>query len=151
VGPFPGLSLAALDGRHHPLAEAWAGGNALFLIGHLECRTTRLAIPYADRIHRRRTRGTVVLVLQDDVETAARVVGEQGLDLPIRLEPDPYPLARALELAVVPALVLVDRGGRIERVSVGFRRDDLELFAGRLGVEGPLAAPDEAAPAFQPG
>jgi len=150
-GPFPDLALADLDGRPHPLAEAWREGEALFLIGHADCRTTREAIPYADRIHRRKARGVVVLVLQDDAESARRLFAEQELSLPVRLEPDPYPLARALDVGVVPALVLVDEQGRIDRVSVGFRRADLDAFAARLGVAGTLFAPEDGAPEFRPG
>ena len=150
-GPFPDLALADLDGRAHSLAQAWRDGEALFLIGHGDCRTTRQAIPYVDRIHRRKTRGVVVLVLQDDAEAARQLSAEVGLGLPVRLEPDPYPLARALSLAVVPALVLVDREGRIDRVSVGFRRVDLDAFALRLGVAGALFTTEDGAPEFRPG
>jgi hypothetical protein len=150
-GPFPELVLKDAGGKPHPLSEAWRGGEALFLIGHAECSTTRQAIPCVDRIHRRKTRGAVVLVLQDDAETAARLVSELGLELPVRLEADPYPLAQALDLAVVPALVLVGPQGAIERVSVGFRRANLEAFAERFGVPGPLFAAADRAPAFRPG
>jgi hypothetical protein len=150
-GPFPDLALADLEGRTHSLAEAWRGGEALFVIGHGDCRTSRQAIPYADRIHRRKTRGVVVLVLQDEAGAARRLAAEQGLSLPVRLEPDPYPLARALDLEAVPALVLVDREGRIDQVSVGLGRADLEAFAARLGVGGTLFAPDDPTPAFRPG
>jgi hypothetical protein len=150
-GPFPDLALPDLDGRKHSLAEAWRDGEALFLIGHGDCRTTCQAIPYVERIHRRKTRGCVVLVLQDDAEAARGLVAEHGLSLPVRLEPDPYPLARALDLGVVPALVLVDREGGIDRASVGLRRADLDFFATRLGVAGTLFAPRDEAPEFRPG
>jgi len=150
-GPFPDLALPDPEGRLRPLAEAWREGEALFLIGHAECRTTLQALPYVDRIHRRKALGNVVLVLQDDARAAARLVSERGLDAPIRLEADPYSLARALDLAVVPALLLVSERGRIERVSVGFHRADLEAFAARLGVPGPLFDPDDPAPSFRPG
>jgi hypothetical protein len=150
-GPFPDLALADLDGRPRSLAEAWRDGEALFLIGHGDCSTTLQVIPYADRIHRQKARGVVVLVLQDDAKTAHRLSAELGLGLPVRLEPDPFPLARALDLGVVPALVLVGRGGRIDRVSVGFRRADLEAFAARLGVAGTLFAPEDRTPEFRPG
>jgi hypothetical protein len=151
AGPFPDLALPDLGGRAHALAEAWREGGGLILIGHQECRTTRQAIPYAERIHRQRTRGAVVLVLQDDVQAAGRLAAELGLDLPIRVEPDPYPLARALELGVVPAFLLVDASGRIERASVGLRRAELEAFAKRLGVEEPFFTPQDEAPEFRPG
>jgi hypothetical protein len=71
--------------------------------------------------------------------------------VPIRLEPAPYPLAAKLRLEAVPTLVLVDSGGRILRTSVGFDRDVLQELAARMGVEGPLFAPSDRAPAFRPG
>jgi hypothetical protein len=151
TGPFPDLTFADPDGRSHSLAHAWRDGEALFVIGHRDCRTTREAIPYVERIHRRKTLGAVVLVLQDGASAARRLAADEELSLPVRLEPDPYPLAKDLALEVVPALVLVDRAGRIDRVSVGFRRADLEAFAARLGIAGTLFAPQDTAPAFRPG
>lgn len=149
---FPAIALPDLEGRLQPLEDAWAEGEALVLVGHLDCRTTRQVLPYVDRIHRRRRAGTrVVLVLQDDREAARAVVDELDLGVPVRLEPDPYPLARALGLGAVPTLYLVERGGRIERGSVGFSRADLQGFATRLGVRGPLFAPEDEAPELRPG
>jgi hypothetical protein len=151
-GAFPPLTLADLEGHPRALAEAWGQGDALFLVGHGDCPTTRRALPYLDRIHRgcppdRR----VVLVLQDEPDAARALVAEAGLSVPVLLEPDPYPLARALGLVAVPTLYLVTRGGAIQASSIGFRRPDLEDLARRLGVAPPLFAPDDPAPAFRPG
>jgi hypothetical protein len=145
------MELAGTDGVSRPLREAWRGGEALVLIGHGDCSTTRLTLPFFERIHRRRTRGSVVLVLQDDVQAALELQAELGLDVPIRLEPEPYPLAAKLRLEAVPTLVLVDSGGRILRTSVGFDRDVLQELAARMGVDGSLFAPADRAPAFRPG
>jgi hypothetical protein len=149
---FPPVALSGLDGRPHPLVEAWGGGRVLILVGHADCRTTRDCLPYLDRIHRRRGEGSsALLVLQDDAAAARSLVSELSLDVPVLLEPDPYPLARALSLEAVPALYLVERGGGIDRVSVGFRRKELEELARRLGVSGPLFTPEDEAPSFRPG
>ena len=150
-GNFPDHALADLDGRVQPLAGAWRDGDALVLIGHRDCSTTRLALPFFERIHRRRTRGTAVLVLQDDAAAARGLSTELALSVPIRLEPAPYALARALRLEAVPTLVLVERDGRIARVSEGFDRAALEALAARMGVSGPLFEPDDQAPVFRPG
>jgi hypothetical protein len=150
-GPFPRLALRDLGGRSRPLDEAWSGGNALVLIGHGDCQTTRLSIPYLDRIHRRRARGEVRLVLQDDAEAARALVAELGLGLPVLLDEDPYPLAEALALVTVPTLFLLDGDGRIARASEAFSRADLEAVAERLGVAGPLFTAEDRAPAFRPG
>jgi hypothetical protein len=151
-GAFPALILRDLEGNAHPLAEAWSQGEALFLIGHRDCKTTRETLPYFDRIHRRSRRGHAVrLVLQDDVDTARTLVATMGLAVPVLLEPDPYPLAQALDLVAVPTLFLVDRAGAISHVTEAFNRADLETLAARVGVEGPLFAADDRAPAFKPG
>lgn len=150
-GAFPDLALADSSGRLHRLREAWRDGAALFLIGHCDCSTTREAVPVLERIHRRRTRGRVVLVLQDEAPAARALSAELDLRVPIRLELEPFPLAGALELAAVPTLLLVARDGRIGGVSEGFRRADLEAFAERLGVAGPLFLPQDRIPAFRPG
>jgi hypothetical protein len=149
---FPALALPDLEGRPRRLDEAWSGGLALILVGHADCRTTRDALPYLERIHRRRGAGSsVVLVLQDDRATAHAIVADQDLSVPVRLEPDPYPLARALQLIAVPTFYLVDALGRIERVSIGLSRSELEGFASSLGVAGPVFTPEDRAPEFRPG
>ena len=151
-GPFPDLALPRLEGGgEEPLASAWRDAVALVLIGHGDCSTTRLALPFLERIHRRRTRGAALLVLQDEAAAARELQAELGLSVPIRLEPSPYPLAAALRIEGVPTLLLVGRDGRIERVSEGFDREALAGFAERMGVDGPLFEPSDRAPAFRPG
>ena len=150
--PFPDADLPGLDGRRRPISDAWARGRALVVVGHSECGTTRLSLPFVDRIHRRRERRAGVLaVLQDDARDARSLVEEMELELPIRLEEDPYPLASRLGLATVPTLFLVSPDGRIEAVSEGFRRADLEDFAARLAVPPPLFLAGDTAPPLRPG
>jgi hypothetical protein len=146
------VSLPGLDGKSHRLSEAWSKRDALFLLGHRNCKTTRETIPYFDRIHRRAGAGHGVrLVLQDDAETARNLVATMGLAVPVRLEPDPYPVADALGLVTVPTLFLVDRAGKIAHVTEAFNRAELEMLAVRIGVEGPLFTAADKAPAFKPG
>ena len=151
-GAFPRLSLPALAGGERPLDEAWAKGEALILLGHRTCKTTRETLPYVDRLYRRKAQdATVLAVLQDDVETAATLVRDQGFALPVLLEADPYPLATALRLETVPTLFLVRSDGTIEKAVEGFNRAEMEGFAARLGVVGPLFVPEDKAPATKPG
>lgn len=151
AGAFPDLSLPGLDGPPSPISEAWRSGRALVLLGHRTCKTTRQTLPYVDRIHRRcAAPHRVLAVLQDEAEEARELRRSLGLELEIRLEPDPYPLAAALGLTTVPTLFLVE-AGRIEGVSEGFHRGELEGFAASLGVVGPLFDADDKAPALRPG
>jgi peroxiredoxin len=151
-GPFPPLALPDLDGVLHSLEEIWGEGEALLLIGHRNCKTTRQTIPYVDRIHRRRGAGhSVLVVLQDDVETARALAQDLGLEVPLRLEADPYPLAAALGLVAVPTLFLIRKDGTIAKTTEAFHRADLEEYAARLGNGVPLFTFEDRAPAMKPG
>jgi hypothetical protein len=146
------MALRDLDGRLRPVEEAWAGGEALVLVGKRDCKTSRQTIPFVERIHRRRAAGHgVVVVLQDDAETARALAADLRLETPIRLDEDPYPLVAELGLEVVPTLFLVGRDGAIVKATEAFHRADLEEYAARLGVAGPLFTPEDKAPAMKPG
>jgi hypothetical protein len=149
-GSFPPLSLPALDGGARDLSRP--PGPTLVALGHGECATTRLLLPYVDRIHRRRAPGTeVVIVLQDTPDDARALVAELGLAAPVLLDPEPWALGRALRATTVPLSLLVAPDGTIERSFPAFRRADVEAAAARLGVPGPVFAADDRAPALRPG
>ena len=149
--PFPEIALPDLDGKRQPILGT-AGEWVVVAVGHSDCGTTRLALPYLKRMHKRRGQGcAVVLVLQDDAASARALLAGAEADMPVRLEPDPYPLARALGLTTVPTLFLVDPAGVVERAAEGFQRAALEEMAARLGVSGPLFTAGDAAPALRPG
>ena len=155
LGPpaaFPDLDLPALDGERRPLSEAWRQGWAVIAVGHGDCETTRRALPFVDRLHRGAApTATVLAVLQDGAAEAQALMDTLGLELPVRLEADPYPLARRLGLGTVPTLFLVSPQGRIESVSEGFRRADFEAFGARLEVPAPMFLAGDDAPALRPG
>jgi hypothetical protein len=149
---LPAVSLRSPAGTAHPLPAIWADAPALVCIGHSDCGTTRLALPFVDRIHRRTgSKGNVVAILQDEAETAGGFARELALELPVRLDEDPYPVAAALSLTTVPTLLLVDEDGRIASFSEGFRRADFEALAARFGVAPPLFTAEDRAPALRPG
>jgi len=146
------MALRDLDGNLRSVEEAWKGGEALVLIGKRECKTTRQTIPFVERIERRRAAGHgVLVVLQDDAETARALAADLRLETPVRLDEDPYPLVAELRLEVVPTLFLVGRDGAIVKTTEAFHRADLEEYAARLGVPGPLFTPEDKAPAMKPG
>jgi hypothetical protein len=151
-GRFPREALPDVQGVPYALAEAWANGPALFMLGHRNCKTTRETLPWVERIHRRRGPGaSAVAILQDDAETARELIAALKLELPVRLESDPYVVAAALEIVTVPTLFLVNPDGEIVGVSEALRRADLERFAAKLGVKGALFGPEDKVPALKPG
>jgi hypothetical protein len=150
--PFPATSLPDLEGLQRPLAQVWSDGPALIVIGHRDCATTRLTLPFVNRLHDRLPAGaSVVTVLQDDPAAARELMADLGLRMPMLLEADPYPLSAELKLRAAPTLMLVGRDGRIAKAAEGFSRDDLEAFSAALGIAGPLFSPDDTAPPRRPG
>lgn len=150
--PFPTHSLPDLDGVQRLLSVAWSEGPALIFVGHRDCATSRLALPFVDRLHQRKPPETsVIAVFQDDPAAARALVKDLGLTLPVLLEADPYPLASELELRAAPTLMLVGTDGRILKSGEGFLRTDLEAFSAAMGIEGPLFSPDDTAPPRRPG
>ena len=150
--PFPTHSLPDLDGVQRPLSMAWSEGPALIVIGHRDCATSRLTLPFVDRLYQRRPAGaSVVAVLQDEPAAARALMADLGLTLPVRLESDPYPLASELRLRAAPTLLLVGADGLIAKAAEGFSRDDLEAFSRAVGIVGPLFSPDDTAPPRRPG
>lgn len=150
--PFPAHSLPDLDGVQRPLSVAWSEGPALVFIGHRDCATSRLTLPFVDRLHQRKPAGSsVIAVLQDEPGAARELMADLGLTMPVLLEADPYPLASELGLRAAPTLMLVGTDGRILKSGEGFLRTDLEAFSAGLGIEGSLFSPDDTAPPRRPG
>jgi hypothetical protein len=149
---FPDHMLRDPEGSKLVVSPAWSGGPALIALGHAECSTTRLALPYLQRLWARRGAGTSVLaVLQEDAAGARALAAELDLMLPVQLDEYPYPLSRAVGLQTVPTFFLVGVDGCVVSTSEGFSRDDLETFAAALGSIGPLFGVGEEGPRHRPG
>lgn len=149
---FPRLELQDPSGRSLNVSSVWSRGEALIVLGHRNCKTTRQTLPYVERIHRRGlAQGRVLVVLQDAPADALELARELDLTLPLACEPEPYALSQALGLEVVPSLVLVSRDGRVAQSCEAFRKAELDAFAAVLGVTGSLFEADDPMPAMKPG
>lgn len=147
---FPALALPALRGGVRDISRA--AHPTLVALGHGECPTTRLLLPYLERIHRGRRPGTeVVFILQDTPEDARALAEELELSALVLLDEEPWRLGQALRTTTVPLSLLVAPGGKIERAWTAFRRGDVEEVAALVGAPLPLFAPDDPAPALRPG
>jgi hypothetical protein len=149
---FPPLALEDPRGQRVELSSVWSRGEALIVVGHRDCKTTRQTLPYVERIHRRAAaQGRVLVVLQDDAGAALELCRELDLTVPLVCEPEPYPLSQALGLEVVPSLLLVSPEGRVTQSCEAFRKPELDAFAARLGVPGTLFEAHDPMPSLKPG
>lgn len=146
---LPDFTLAGLAGA--PLRLLDAPAPLVVAVGHGGCHTSRLALPFVDRLAARRGRGAVVAVLQDEPAAARVLVAELGLKLPVQLEADPYPFAAALGLVTVPTLLLIGPDGTVADVVEGFDREALAALDRDLGGDGALFTDEDSVPGFRPG
>ena len=148
--PFrlPRTDLLTPDRRVESSEALYAGGPAVVLIGHKNCKTTRQTLPFVDRIHK--DGGRAMALLQDTPAEASAALLKLGLTLPFLCEPDPYALSAAIGLDVVPTLLFIESNGTVVLTSEAFRRPDLEAFAKRLGAPVPVIENDTM-PGFKPG
>ena len=81
-------------------------------------------------------------VSQDDVDESLRFAQVKGLEMPVMVDPEPYPVSQAYGLTNVPTLFLIDSDRLIVDQSVGFASVDFIRFAGTVARHAGVAAPD---------
>ena len=146
--PLPRTDLLTREGGVASSEALYAGGATVVLIGHKDCKTTRQALPFIDRIHK--DGGRAIALLQDSPKEAAAALIKLGLTLPFFSEASPYPLCASIGIATVPTLLFVEANGTVALTSEAFRRPDIEAFAKRLGAPVPVIENDTM-PGFKPG
>jgi peroxiredoxin len=135
------------------------GGPVGLLFAKESCPTCRWAFPYLDRIHTRNPDlppDRIFLVLQENPETARRVVDQYGLTTPILLDVEPWRTSESFAINFVPDGFLLGGDGKIEVSFESFERNGLEEIAARLRAAQrlkpvPLFAAAEGVAAFRPG
>ncbi|MGN6872426.1 MAG: peroxiredoxin family protein [Solirubrobacteraceae bacterium] len=141
----PEFMLPSVTGGSLRLADLHADGPALLLFVSEECPTCTLTLRRLAPVVPELTAAglTIAAVFEDPLEVAARVARRTGFPGTVLSEPAPYEVSGAYELASLPTMVLVDRGGeQIGRV-VGWDADGLASLL-------PVSLPDEA-PRRKPG
>ena len=138
------MTLAAVDGAAYSLDELLAAGDVLLLFAHAECPTSRLALerlgPLGPELDANGVR--LVCVVQEPLETAARLARQHRVDSLVVAERPPYDVARFFEVASVPSAILV-RDGSVAGSVVGWSADALNELL-------PVRVPD-AEPRWKPG
>jgi hypothetical protein len=140
------LTLAGTDGGAYRLAELAAGEErVLLLFAHSECPTSRLALERLGALGPALRAGGVrlVCVVQEPLETAARLARQHRVEGLVVAERPPYDTARAFGVESVPTTILLDRDGSTSESVVGWSVDALNELL-------PLRLPDDE-PRWKPG
>ena len=123
------------------LAGLATGGPVLLAFFKVSCPVCQLTLPFVERLASGRL--PVCGISQNDDEDTRQFAREFGLTFPLLLdrEEDDYTASNAFGIAHVPTLILVERGGAVERVVEGWSRRDMAEFGERAGVD-PLRPSD---------
>jgi hypothetical protein len=142
------LTLESVDGARRRLGDVLTGGQTVLLFVHAECPTSRLALdrlgPLGPELEA--TGARLVCVVQEPLETAARLARQHRVDALVLAEAPPYEAARAFGVDTVPTTISVRSDGRVDGSVVGWSVEALSaLLALRLPPVEPTWKPGCAA------
>lgn len=137
------------------LADVTAQAPALVAFFKLSCVTSNMTLPFLERLHRRYPRLQLLGVSQDNVEETTENATQAGLTFPVLLDSD-WKVSAAYDLFTVPSVFLLERGGVVKRVNMGWNKehysalsDEIAQLLGDAPV--PLFADTDKVPPFKPG
>jgi AhpC/TSA family len=140
------LTLESVDGGVYRLDDLRdERERVLLLFAHSECPTSRLALerlgPLGPALAERQVK--LVCVVQEPLETAARLARQHGVEALVLAERPPYEAARAFGVETVPTTILLATDGSVEGSVIGWAAEALNELL-------PLRVPD-AEPRWKPG
>lgn len=125
-------------------------GPVILAFFKITCPTCQLTFPFLQRLVEQGG-ARVVGISQDDAEGTAEFNAAFGVQFQTVSDPasDGYAVSDAYGLEYVPALFLVEPGGRITWKSEGFSKPDLEALAARWAIS--LFDASDRVPIYKPG
>ncbi len=141
------------------IAEALANGPVVVGLYKSSCAASKAMMPLLNRLKDRyQDAGLGVFgVAQDSANVTRSFVRRTGINYPILIEGDDYPISRAFDIFATPTIYVIDQAGQITYSTMGFLRDQFNDIAAAvahaLGQEPETMVSDdeEDIPRFVPG
>lgn len=152
----PDFSLARHDnGATQTLADLSARGPSLIAFFKRSCATSRLTLPFIERLHQHYPALQVLGISQDDAEDTNAFVQQTGVTFPVVRDGD-WKVATAYDLFTVPSVFLLDQGGSVRRTNLGWNKDQYTGLSDEIAqalntAPVPLLTDSDKVPAFKPG
>lgn len=142
-----------LDGA--PYVEQPEGTLTLLVFFKESCPTCRLILPRLEALRRAYPEpGWRILGIgQDPPDALSAFLQALGLSLPV-IADGAFASSAAYRLTHVPTLFLIQPDGRIDHITVGFAREDLEAISRKIArylQQPPRSITQDGDPAFRPG
>jgi peroxiredoxin len=143
------------NGLTQRLADVARHSPTLLAFFKRSCATSRMALPFVERLHQAYPALHVLGVSQDDAPDTQSFVAETGLTFPVLLDSD-WKVSTDYDLFTVPSVFLLEPAGRVARVNMGWSREQYNALAedaARLLHREPirLVSDEDKVPAFRPG
>ncbi len=154
ASPF---TLPALGGGEISLPGDAGGLPVLLAFFRVSCDTCDVAFPYMNRLRDAYQDGWHLWAIsQDTPERSAAYRDRFSITAPVLIDDPALTVSRAYDPPSTPTLVLIGPNGRVEYVSEGFAKDDLNEISARLAARLGLApvevaSADDGNPAMKPG
>ena len=154
--PAPDFTLAQHDsGAPHHLAEMTQRAASLIAFFKQSCVTSRLTLPFVERLHRHYPALQVLGISQDDADDTSAFVQQTGLTFPVVRDGD-WKVSTAYDLFTVPSLFLLDMGGTVRRVNMGWSKEQYMGLSDEIArvldtSPVPLLSENDKVPVFKPG
>lgn len=155
----PDFVLTGTDGKEYRLSQALKEGPVLAVFVKTTCPACDLVMPYLKQLSEayRRDGWQLWVVTQNDADASRQYARQFGAWFPVLMdEPAGWPASRAWDPPATPTLFLIDRDGRVEAITWGFSKADINQMAERIARHlgepaAPVARPDDGNPAVRPG
>jgi peroxiredoxin len=143
------------NGITQRLSDVARNSPTLLAFFKRSCATSRMALPFVERLHQAYPALHVLGVSQDDVPDTQLFVEQTGLTFPVLLDSD-WTVSTDYDLFTVPSVFLLEPEGRVARVNMGWSREQYNALAedaARLLDREPirLVSDEDKVPAFRPG
>lgn len=117
------------DGGEHVLAEKLKNGPVLLALYKSSCGASKAMMPVLNRfVDRYGEHGLQVVGVAQDSPNVTRsfVRRSGGLDYPILIEGDDFPLSEAFDIFATPTIYVIRQDGSVAYTTMGFLRVQME-------------------------
>jgi peroxiredoxin len=157
--PIPDAEFNDAEGQAHDLRRVAADGSVLLGIYKSSCASSKQMFPFLERLNERHIADglTVLGISQDSANITRSFARRYGITFPLLLEGDNYPVSRAFDIIATPTVFLIEPGGTVAYVTMGFMKPALDALgdavADALGKQHQalVTSDDSDVPMFVPG
>ena len=131
----PDFALTGIDGKEYRLSQALKQGPLLAVFVKTTCPACDLVMPYLRRLSEtyRRDGWHLWVVSQNFAESSRDYAQRFGVSFPIVVDqPEEWAVSHVWDPPATPTLFLIDSDGRVEAVTWGFSKGDLNQMAARI-------------------